>query len=459
MNDEMHKYLKAVGSRIRCELNDLKRTTESAAKELEVPLKDLKDIIEGKKDEETTFRFIDRLSDFYPIDGKQLYLLKDDTINGIRYMGSSASYKSRRVFNRKSKSGELKPYYEYRDTAMSRLCLFKPEWILMLREVNDFDPYNPDMVLNKGHNLHQFGLFVGPVNFYWEDINGINHCTKMQTRDSNYITPFLKHSFTTRDANELAYIVACTNGGEVSRAQREAYALGPELLKNFILNFRSKNEASIQLLKQYIFNDIHSLDSIDKLLKSFDKKLDIYKIISTDTAITSYEYEVLSSILKVEVSDLVFPEYREEDDMVLNYNSSTKPHSYPSIENPRYLIHQCAKTSKMPFLKGSIIEVLCTETDISYPIKRSLHTYMINFGKSEINLEYKYKDKIYKKKLYPYDSIYLKPFIQFALGNPSRGKSNLFCVGISGSMNLAAQKELSTLAEPPRVITELQEWY
>ena len=199
INLEMNQYLKALGQRIRCELNDLKRTTESAASELQIPLKELKDIIDGKKDEETTFRLIERLSKIYPIDGKDLYLLMDDTINGIRYMSASKSYASRRIFKRRNRFGELKPYYEYRDTAMSRLCLFKPEWISMLREVENDDPNNPDMVLNKGHNLHQNTLFVGPVNFYWEDINGIKHCSQMETRDSNYITPFIKHSFTKRN--------------------------------------------------------------------------------------------------------------------------------------------------------------------------------------------------------------------------------------------------------------------
>ena len=86
----------------------------------------------------------------------------------------------------------------------------------------------------------------------------------------------------------------------------------------------------------------------------------------------------------------------------------------------------------MPSLKGSIIEVLCTEPDISFPIQRSLHTYMINFGESEIDLKYEYNEKIYNQVLYPNDSIYMKPFIKFALGNPSKSDSNLFCVGISG---------------------------
>ena len=42
-----HTFLQAIGSRIMCELNDLKRTLESATKELSVPIKELHRIIKG----------------------------------------------------------------------------------------------------------------------------------------------------------------------------------------------------------------------------------------------------------------------------------------------------------------------------------------------------------------------------------------------------------------------------
>tara|TARA_B100000965_G_C19115249_1_gene550850 strand:- start:283 stop:474 length:192 start_codon:yes stop_codon:yes gene_type:complete len=63
---------------------------------------------------------------------------------------------------------------------------------------------------------------------------------------------------------------------------------------------------------------------------------------------------------------------------------------------------------------------------------------MINFVKSEINLEHEYKGNKYKKTLYPDYSIYMKLFIKFALGNLSKDDSNLFCIGISGAIGLAA---------------------
>ena len=40
-----YTYLQKLGSRIMCEINDLKRTSETAAEELNVPIKELDKII------------------------------------------------------------------------------------------------------------------------------------------------------------------------------------------------------------------------------------------------------------------------------------------------------------------------------------------------------------------------------------------------------------------------------
>ena len=60
---------------------------------------------------------------------------------------------------------------------MSNGSKFRPEWIEMLRIVDDNDPYNPDVIYNNGHLMHQVTFFVGPVNFYYE-IEGLNIAKK-----------------------------------------------------------------------------------------------------------------------------------------------------------------------------------------------------------------------------------------------------------------------------------------
>lgn len=236
-------HLKLIGSRILSELNDLKRTPESAASDLNIKISELSKILDGTSSKKETYAFIDKMGDFYPIDISDLFLLEDDCTNGIKIMTGKDSIKTSRVFDRKNSINELLPYYEYRDSAMSKLGPFKPEWIKELRNVNDSDPRNPEIAYNNGHFLHQLTFFIGPVNFYWKD--GENYyCEEMNTGDSNYITPFYPHSFANRDSSKDAIIIAVTFGGEVRRAQKEMYWLGEERVNKYKKIGAKKNKKS-----------------------------------------------------------------------------------------------------------------------------------------------------------------------------------------------------------------------
>ena len=236
-------YFKLIGSRIRSELNDLKRTPESAAFELNFEISELNKILDGTSSKKEINALINKMGDLYPIDISDLYILEDDCSNGIKIMTGKDSIKTSRVFNRKNSSDELLPYYEYRDSAMSKLGPFKPEWIKELRNVNDSDPRNPEIAYNNGHFLHQLTFFIGPVNFYWKE--GENYyCEEMNTGDSNYITPFYPHSFANRDNSKEAIIIAVTFGGEVRRAQKEMYWLGEERVNKFKKIGAQKNKGN-----------------------------------------------------------------------------------------------------------------------------------------------------------------------------------------------------------------------
>ncbi len=86
-----------------------------------------------------------------------------------------------------------KPYYEYRDTAMSQIAPFRPEWIVELCRVDNNDSNNSNIQWNNGHFMHQFTYFIGEVNFYFMDTNGEKNVAVMNTGDSMYITPFVPH--------------------------------------------------------------------------------------------------------------------------------------------------------------------------------------------------------------------------------------------------------------------------
>ena len=237
------KYFKLIGSRIRSELNDLKRTPESASFELNFEISELNKILDGTSSKKEINALLNKMGDFYPIDISDLYILEDDCSNGIKIMTGKDSIKTSRIFNRKNSIDEMLPYYEYRDSAMSKLGPFKPEWIKELRNVDDSDPRNPEIAYNNGHFLHQLTFFIGPVNFYWKE--GENYyCEEMNTGDSNYITPFYPHSFANRDNSKEAIIIAVTFGGEVRRAQKEMYWLGDERVNKYKKIGAKKNKGN-----------------------------------------------------------------------------------------------------------------------------------------------------------------------------------------------------------------------
>tara|TARA_B100000795_G_C22639120_1_gene375749 strand:- start:544 stop:810 length:267 start_codon:yes stop_codon:yes gene_type:complete len=84
---------------------------------------------------------------------------------------------------------------------------------------------------------------------------------------------------------------------------------------------------------------------------------------------------------------------------------------------------------------------------------------MFNFSDSPIDLLWEYDHEIFSNIVNPGDSLYLKPFIKYAFGNPSMESARMLVIGISGAVGLQTQRELSTLTNPSRVINELEPWF
>ncbi len=332
-------YLQKMGSRIRSEFNDLKRTLESASEELNINLEELENIVSGNCTLDEVHRLIFKMGDKYPIDISDLFLIKDDCENGIKIMKKYDSELSSRTLDRKDRNNNLKPYYEYRDTAMSKLSSFKPEWIRELRVVGDSNPDNPDVIYNNGHFLHQITFFIGPVNFYWKE-NGKSYCKEMNTGDSNYITPFYPHSFTSRDKNKDAIIIAVTFGGEVRKNQKEIYWMGNDRIQKFIEMGKQKQKynfipVSINQNKEY---DI--INSSYKIRKMADvPHLSVGR---------GFDIEVLGS----ESNDIFEVPYHT---YVYNYGKSSSYFSWKyDGDNYRKLLEPGDSIYVQPFIRYSI---------------------------------------------------------------------------------------------------------
>lgn len=450
------EFKKMLGARILSEANDLKRTIEALAIDLKFDQHWLSQVLEGHHEVRDINRVIEKMADCYAIDKSDLYLIENDWDHGMKIMRAEESRASSRIFNRRNKSGGLSPYYEYRDTAMSRLSPFKPEWIKELRVVEDSDPSNPDVAYNNGHFMHQMTLFIGPVNFYWE-VNGEKFCEEMNTGDSNYITPYWPHSFTSRNPDETALIIAVTFGGDVRRAQKEFYALGSKS-KNYALDYRKPNKAMTQLIRQHMENENISIENFKERTSSHSIELDVDRVFDENVEKTSEELENIAQLLNIELSDLAIPYYEHEEEVVIRHQSEEDRYFYPSSENKLYEISSLARTSKMPLMKGFDFKILTSTTQMESPLSSSLHSYIYNYGSTDIEICWEEEGCRYTEVIHPSDSVYLQPFIRhaFARLNP---EAYLFIARVSGSINLTTQKELSYFPNIERVFSEDRCWF
>ena len=446
-----------IGSRILSEANDLKRTVDALATELDLEFELVQRVVCGDCDLSETYQVVDLMGKRYPIDVSDLYLGEDDCTRGVRIMRESESRESARIFDRLDRNGQRTPYYDYRDTAMSKSGPFKPEWIEELRVVNDSDPNNPDVAYNNGHFLHQMTFFVGPVNFYWE-VNGQKYCQEMNTGDSNYITPFWPHSFTSRNKDELALILAVTYGGDVRRSLKEFYGLGDQGIRAFCLDYRNHSRGTTQLIRQHMANENMTVDQLKRMAELKGIALDVDGMLNEERSKSFEELQSLSKCLGIELGDLLIPEFAAEEEVVVKTKSDQDSYYFPGDSEQQFRICPLARSSKMPLMKGSDIEVLDNAGSLETPFLSSLHSYIYNYGSEVAGFLWEHEGEVFEDRLAPGDSAYLKPYVRHSFANLDSGNARLISIRVSGAINLSAQKELSYFADVGRII-ESECWF
>jgi methylphosphonate synthase len=446
------EYLKSVGARILSEANDLKRTVQSMADDLNVENKYLQQVIDGNCTKADTTKIIDLIEKTYPIDSSDLLLINDDCDNGILYFSSGDSKKTSRVFDRVDRQNKHTPYYEYRDTAMSKISPFKPEWIKEIRVVSDSNPNNPDVAYNNGHFMHQMTFFVGPVNFYYI-VDGKKYCAEMNTGDSNYITPYIPHSFANRDGSQEAYIVAITFGGNVRRSQKEIYALGGNKVEKYSIDIRNENKAISQLIQQHMDNENMTRNMLSGTV-DIDKLLDFGRCKTTD------EITEIANLLNINPSDLMVPKYQKEHEVVVCKKSKAKVRNYPNDRNIIYKIYYASRANKISDLKSFDVHVLLSEIQPEYFFTTSLHNYIYNYGENDVLMVWENNNKKFTQLLATGDSVYVQPFVNYGFKTISDGfTSKVFIARVGGGVNFCAQKELSYFLDIKRVAKESMCWF
>jgi methylphosphonate synthase len=405
------------------------------------------DIIEGRK--EISSEIIARAKKIWPVSSRDFFLIEDDCPNGIKIMRVEDSAKSSRIMERGGA-----PYYEYRDTAVSSIGLFRPEWIEELCEVEDNDPNNNVVQWNKGHFMHQFTYFIGDVNYYYIGPDGKKNVAIMNTGDSVYGTPFRPHSFTTRKgASKNGLILALTYGNQLSGdTQQELSIMGKELGMPYWLDFSSRKKAFGALLNFHrtcaslSFEEFSKRTGIDKdALIQFEK----------GSEIPSYETNItLAKALNVNSRDL-FPPDVIEDKVIVKYYKDA-PRWYFPESTTTYHIVELSHSKTLPFSKAFEFTIEKSDDD-ELDLQVGLHQYVYNVGDESIKLNWQTKNTIKHDVLKSGDSAYIKPNVPHNF----RGKGKLVILRIAGRIVGDAQRELSYLDEHDvnRAISETTMWF
>eukprot|EP00929_Paragymnodinium_shiwhaense_P007948 TRINITY_DN111870_c0_g1_i1.p1 TRINITY_DN111870_c0_g1~~TRINITY_DN111870_c0_g1_i1.p1 ORF type:complete len:760 (+),score=169.26 TRINITY_DN111870_c0_g1_i1:98-2377(+) len=466
----------AMGACLLSEANDLKRPLTIVAQELNVGLEKLQCLLDGQLEVGDALDVLKKMSEVYPVPLNDLWLDADDTDCGVRICSADASEASARVLDRKNRAGLRTPYYEYRDAAMSRCSQFRPEWIKELRIVKSGDPLDPDVQLNNGHLMMQTTLFVGPVDFYWKDRHGRVQRREMNTGDSNFISPFVPHSFTSRDESKEALIIAVTYGGSVRRAFTEFSRVGAKRVKHLAGDVRNPELTRRCVLERHLEAECMTKEAFRASLTESGMKAERVEELLGGKEPSLPELERVAIELNVRASDLYVCGMTEEEEVVVTRTDNSRD---AARRTKTYVMAPLARMKHQPNLKTFDMEVL-PEAQPGETLQCGLHTFAYHFGSEPVELTWEDRRTGRQRAhvLRPGDSAYIAPCtdhrfnVSKEVGGKSAARPNpngvcrgegrrLFVVRIPGHLTGDTLNEFATFSNEgcERVGAETKQWF
>jgi len=420
-------------------LNDLKRDEVVAAKELGVDLETINKILAAE--EAVSSNLIERAAMIWPVNERDFHVLRDDAPNGVVIMRAEDSKATSRVLQRGGKD-----YYEYRDTAMSRVTNIRPEWIriLDLVENNEFD--NSSVRWNNGHFLYQFTYFIGDVNYYyaWE---GHRYCEPMKTGDSVFGLPYAPHSFATRAPSAAGLILALTFGGRLAGdAQQELSVLPEDAPEDIATQFgRAKATLSPERLAALLNQRSYDLPQLVK--GTALPELTVREIVAGRHRPDIEECQAIASALRLPLRELFDPLDDTQNGIRLVRGSEAHEWSYPAGNTPSYRIKELASSSTAAFAGGYEISPLKSdegETPVDFDLGAHCYCYVI--GTAPILLAWTVNGAEHTAELHPDDSVYIKPHVRHRFMKlANNGDSQMLTLRVGGRLSGDAACEASMI--------------
>ncbi|WP_433431004.1 XRE family transcriptional regulator [Nonomuraea sp. CA-141351] len=437
---------------LRSAANDLKRDDAAAADDLGVSVADFAAYAEGRR--AVPAELVRRAAAVWPVNEGDLLPWRDDCPDGVAIHRLADSIASSRVLTR----GGI-DYYEYRDTAMSRVAAFRPEWIKMLSVVDNDDPAHPGVRWNKGHLLYQFTYFVGPVNYYVREPEG-DRVLRMNTGDSVWGLPYSPHTFTSRSADEEAYILALTYGGElVGDPQRELAALGAPTAAHFA---RPPGGLAFPAILRDFLNAL-ALPADRLAVLSGLPEQHVAGLLAGAVPPTPEEIERLASALRVSPRDLMPIDADVVGSIRYCPADAAREWHYPSSPQAAYRIRELAGSSLHPHTRALEIIPLADagSSSFSSSLRTYQHQYVYNVSSAAADLTWRFQGRSHRDRLGPGDSAYLKPFVEVAFASGRPGECRLLSLRIGGRVTPETRTALGTIypGSLTRYLRENGRWY
>jgi quercetin dioxygenase-like cupin family protein len=450
-----HEHLIEMGARMLAVANDLKRDAHILAEELRMDTDLVRSVLAGDASAADALSLLESMVHTYPVSMRELWVDVVDTQRGVLVMSAEASQRSGRVYERIDGRGQRHPYFEYRDTAMSRTGPYKPEYVRPLRHVDDTDPGNLVLAYNKGHLLHQLTFYVGDVNVYW-DQGGQRHCRQMRTGDSSYMTPFVPHSFVHRGEDSDGYILAVTYTGEIEPAIATFNRQASVDLITLAGDARDESELFAALMARVLAAwSIDTEQLAEALIAQGIAPARSAQLANGEGPVpTGDERRSLGVCLGLNPDYFCIQCVTRDQEVAIKQADDDLSRAFPHRGDAAYEISDLASTPHQPNLRGFNVRVLA-DAGIEGVFRHHFHEYVYNYGQAPASLHV--AGEVHE--LSSGASAYIAPFKPHHF-TASAEDAHLLIVRVSGALSEAAIREYASYAPGrERVARETTRWF
>ena len=330
--------------------------------------------------------------------------------------------------------------------------------------------------MNNGHLMMQTTLFIGPVDFYWKDEGGVVHRQEMNTGDSNYISPFVPHSFTSRDPDVEAIIIAVTYGGNVRRAFTEFSRVGAKQVLSLAGDKRNPEECRRCVMRRHLEAECMTPEMLAAKVCQTVPAERLGELLRGREG-TKQELQAVAAAMNVRISDLHVQPLAKSEEVVLTV---ARDSSASARRHLHYVFAPLSRTPHQPDLKTFDVEVLDSATP-GESLRCGLHTFVYHFGTTPIVMSWEGGGRTHTAELRPGDSAYVSPMVEHRFScsgvaersrQESAGRANpngraaapgrrLFLVRIPGHLTGETLAEFATFSAfgKERVGRETVRWY